>query len=113
MSKAMLETTLHQLQRTQPDAEIKWFDGSRFFNSRDEALAAGLQNDGLRRERKGDWRPGGDHKDPRAKYQIPRDVRRARFKERAFSGPKEDGESPANDAAPAPKPPFAERNTPR
>ena len=58
----MLETTLHQLQRTQPDAEIKWFDGSRFFNSRDEALAAGLGKDEVRRERKSDWRPGGDHK---------------------------------------------------
>ena len=106
--KAMLETTLHQLQRTQPDAEIKWFDGTRFFGSRDEALAAGLGKDEVRRERKQDWRPGGDHKDPRAKYDIPRDVRRARFKERAFSKPT-DGETSDSSEAPAPKPSFAER----
>ena len=27
-----------------------------------------------------DWRPGGDHKDPRDRFKVPRDVKRARFK---------------------------------
>jgi hypothetical protein len=26
-----------------------------------------------------DWRPGGAHKDPRARYKVPRDVKRARM----------------------------------
>jgi hypothetical protein len=29
------------------------------------------------RRRGRDWRPGGDHKDPRARFKIPRDVKRA------------------------------------
>jgi hypothetical protein len=32
-------------------------------------------------ERRGrDWRPGGEHKDPRDRFKVPRDVKRARFK---------------------------------
>jgi hypothetical protein len=27
-----------------------------------------------------DWRPGGVHKDPRDRFKVPRDVKRARFK---------------------------------
>jgi hypothetical protein len=30
-----------------------------------------------------DWRPGGEHKDPRDRFKVPRDVKRARFKDRA------------------------------
>jgi len=29
-----------------------------------------------------DWRPGGEHKDPRERFNVPRDVRRAKFKAR-------------------------------
>jgi len=29
-----------------------------------------------------DWRPGGQHKDPRDRFKVPRDVKRARFKAR-------------------------------
>jgi hypothetical protein len=32
-----------------------------------------------------DWRPGGSHVDPRAKYQITRDEKRARFKRRLIA----------------------------
>ena len=36
-------------------------------------------------ERRGrDWRPGGDHKDPRDRFKVPRDVKRARFKARQY-----------------------------
>ena len=37
--------------------------------------------DGERRGR--DWRPGGEHKDPRDRFKVPRDVKRARFKAQA------------------------------
>ena len=31
-------------------------------------------------ERRGrDWRPGGEHRDPRARFKVPRDLKRARF----------------------------------
>ena len=31
-----------------------------------------------------DWRPGGQHKDPRDRFKVPRDVKRARFKQKAW-----------------------------
>ena len=31
-----------------------------------------------------DWRPGGEHKDPRDRFKVPRDVKRARFKAQAW-----------------------------
>jgi hypothetical protein len=35
-----------------------------------------------RDDRRGrDWRPGGQHKDPRDRFKVPRDVKRARFKQ--------------------------------
>jgi len=74
--------TLKQLQRTQPDAVLKWFDRGRLWGSELEAL------DALKRRRQAgsgrgrDWRPGGSHVDPRKKYEITRDQKRARFKQR-------------------------------
>jgi hypothetical protein len=32
-----------------------------------------------------DWRPGGKHKDPRDRFKVPRDVKRARFKQNLWS----------------------------
>ena len=48
-----------------------------------------------------DWRPGGDHKDPRDRFKVPRDVKRARFKAKA----RRDRFSPKPGSPPAsPKP---------
>jgi hypothetical protein len=47
-----------------------------------------------REKRPKDWRPGGEHRDPRARYQLTRDEKRRRFKLRAVkerTGPKGDG----------------------
>lgn len=74
--------TLTQLQRTAPDAVLQWFDRGKLWAS-PEAARDALKSD--RRQpppRNRDWRPGGDHKDPRAKYKITRDEKRARFKKR-------------------------------
>ncbi|MEI6244396.1 MAG: hypothetical protein WCQ64_05045, partial [Acidobacteriota bacterium] len=106
--------TLKQLQRKQPDAVIRWFDGTRFFENQERADDRGRERDGFRKERKKDWRPGGDHKDPRAKYQISRDVRRARFKERLVMNSRADEpgtpDASAGSDAPRPeRPPFRER----
>src|SRR5690349_919050 len=75
--------TLRQLQHTQPDTTLKWFDRGRLWNSPEEAL------EDLRARRRDkpkargrDWRPGGAHKDPRARYQLTRDEKRARFRKR-------------------------------
>ena len=77
-----LVPTLTQLLRTQPDTRLMYFDQGQLWETREAADEAFAANRGLGKGRGRDWRPGGDHKDPRAKYDIPRDVRRARFKER-------------------------------
>lgn len=78
-----LVPTFRQLQRTQPTVRLCWFERGRVWASPDEAKAALRAEAPPDRERRGkDWRPGGRHEDPRAKYEIPRDVRRARFRAR-------------------------------
>jgi hypothetical protein len=101
--------TLRQLQRTQPDSMLKWFDRGRLWMSPAEA------DDALRaRRRTGpgrgrDWRPGGAHVDPRAKYRVSRDEKRARFKRRQRS-PKPPGPSgPPRAARSARRPPKRSR----
>jgi hypothetical protein len=76
-----LVPTLTQLQRTQPDAELRWFEGGRLWASPAEAEAARAERR-RRPKRPSDWRPGGDHKDPRARFELSRDEKRARFKRR-------------------------------
>jgi hypothetical protein len=84
--------TLKQLQRTQPDAVLKWFERSRLWRSPEEAATA-LKAPPRRPQpaRGREWRPGGEHRDPRAKYQLTRDEKRARFKKRRPSGGRPDG----------------------
>src|SRR3954451_22703997 len=97
--REMLLPTLHQLQRTQPDVTLKWFDRGRVWNSPLEAKEA-LQR--RRHERKPprskDWRPGGEHRDPRKRFELTRDQKRARFKARR---PRPGGQRPG----PRPRPP--------
>lgn len=83
-----LLTTLHQLQRTQPDVSLRWFDRGRVWSSPDEARAALTARRRSPRPHTREWRPGGLHKDPRARFKVPRDEKRARFKKRAQMGPR-------------------------
>ena len=84
--------TLTQLLRTAPDAMLQWFDRGKLWASPEaarDALKAERQAS-RPRDRDRDWRPGGDHKDPRARYKLTRDQKRARFKKRRpdWKGPK-------------------------
>jgi hypothetical protein len=76
--------TLRQLQRRNPDAVMKWFARGRLWSSPDEAHEAARQEALAKRaEKRGrDWRPGGAHQDPRARYERTRDERRRAFKEK-------------------------------
>jgi hypothetical protein len=58
--------TLHQLRRTNKDVVLRWFAGGRLWASPEEARQGrGRAVPGETRGR--DWRPGGDHRDPRAR----------------------------------------------
>jgi hypothetical protein len=78
-----LVPTLKQLQHTQPDAALKWFERGRLWSSPEEAQTAAREARLARGPaRSRDWRPGGAHVDPRAKYKLTRDQKRARWKQR-------------------------------
>src|SRR5215204_5339386 len=76
--------TLKQMQSRQPDAVMKWFARGKIWDSPEDAMSA-IRDEkrGPAGERRGaDWRPGGQHKDPRDRFKVPRDVKRRRFAER-------------------------------
>jgi hypothetical protein len=92
--------TLRQLQRTQPDVSLKWFERNRVWTSPEEAKEAQR----AQRQRrpigrpggpKSPWRPGGNHRDPRKRFELSRDQKRSRFKarQRFRKPPKPKGES--------------------
>jgi hypothetical protein len=74
--------TLKQLQARHPDAVLKWFSRGKLWHSQEEERLARAARDATREKRGRDWRPGGTHRDPRERFQIPRDERRRRFRER-------------------------------
>ena len=77
--------TLKQLQSRHPDAVMKWFARGRLWSSPDEMREqARLKRSGaLHRDRGPDWRPGGEHRDPRDRFKAkPRERRRKRFQPR-------------------------------
>ena len=104
--------TLHQLQRTQPDVQLRWFDRGRVWESPTHAAAALAQRRTRQRDRGPGWRPGGKHEDPRAKYQLSRDEKRARFKKRLRRGPPDRPPERASGAGPAPFPRHGRRPSP-
>ncbi len=101
--------TLKQLQSKQPDAVMMWFARGKLWPT-EEASAFSLRQERERGggERRGnDWRPGGEHKDPRDRFKVPRDVKRQRFAARARNERVEDerrGGARPNDDRPTGKP---------
>ena len=104
--------TFKQIQARHPDAQLRFFARGKLWYSDEEARAALLRDrrppprqDRPRsgEERRGrDWRPGGQHKDPRDRFKVPRDVKRARFKAQA----RRDRVEPRPDRPRGPRPPF-------
>jgi hypothetical protein len=100
--------TLRQLQARHPDAVLRWFARGRLWQSQEEERVALAARRSAERERRGrDWRPGGSHRDPRERFNVPRDEKRRRFRDRLYrdrsgpaperSGPREDRREPRED----------------
>jgi hypothetical protein len=81
-TRDVLVPTWRQLQRTQSDVTLRWFERGRLWES-PEAARFGMRAKPEAEKRRPDWRPGGDHRDPRARFELTRDQKRARFKDRA------------------------------
>ena len=84
--------TFKRLQEKHPDAEMKYFARGRIWASPEEARQAA---DAARQRRKPptrDWRPGGEHRDPRQRFKDAKtarnaDRRRQRFERRGTGKP--------------------------
>lgn len=86
--------TYKQLQRTQPEVSLRWFERGKVWESPAAAEAAvKLAATEARARRPKEWRPGGDHRDPKARFQLTRDQKRAKFKRQLIEDSK-DGPSP-------------------
>lgn len=94
--------TFNRIREKHPDAEMKWFARGRLWESPDEAQAD-LQRARIRRDR--DWRPGGDHRDPREVFKNKR-KREAGRREQASRRPQSrpDASSDTRTARPPSKP---------
>lgn len=76
-----LVPTLRQLQRTQTDVTLRWFERGKIWESPEAAIgAAKLAETTAREKRPREWRPGGEHRDPKARFELTRDQKRAKFK---------------------------------
>jgi hypothetical protein len=73
--RADLLPTFNRIREKHPDAEMKWFARGRLWASPEEAQAD-VQRARARRDR--DWRPGGDHRDPRQTFKTKRPREAAR-----------------------------------
>jgi hypothetical protein len=88
-----LMPTLVQLRRTNPNVEMKWFARGRLWDTPEQAQWA-ARNMPARAKRGKDWRPGGQHKDPRARVDLRRKVKTARPPAGAGGPPKAFGDKP-------------------
>ena len=92
--------TLKQLQARHPDAVLRWFARGKLWHSQEEERLARATRDVKREKRGREWRPGGAHRDPRERFQIPRDERRRRFRERLIRDRSETPPQPPGEPRP-------------
>jgi len=116
-SRDELLPTLRQLQGKHPDSVMKWFARGRLWESQEEERAA-ARNRAAREHRGRDWRPGGEHKDPRARFKVPRDVKRHRFaaqqrRESLGERDRPPRDRPREDSGPGSQPPWNREGRPR
>jgi len=105
-----LVPTLRQLQRTQSDVTLRWFERGKVWESPEAAIgAAKLSETEARERRTKEWRPGGEHRDPRARFEMTRDQKRAKFKREQSGGDGPKSESPFGPRAPREDRPRTDR----
>jgi hypothetical protein len=66
--QAELLPTHNRLSRTNPDVVMKWFARGRLWDSPEAEREARHRRTAPRERRDRDWRPGGQHKDPRQQF---------------------------------------------
>jgi hypothetical protein len=64
--------TLAQLRRTNKDVVLRWFSQGRLWDSPEQEKEVRTRPAVVPERRNREWRPGGAHKDPRARFQKKR-----------------------------------------
>ena len=106
--RADLLPTFNRIRDKHPDAQMLWFARGRLWESPEEALQD-LERVRARRDR--DWRPGGDHRDPRKRV---KEGPRVRDKSRREHKPQRPtGSRPAGSPPTGPPPTGARPTGPR
>lgn len=122
--------TFSRLRQKQPDAEMKWFARGRLWESPADARAE-LEHRRAREDERGngrtrgtdrggagagdrrgrDWRPGGDHRDPRQKFKDAKRSRNQRWRDERFAR-KQTGDRRQRESrvSSGPKPDWTTRN---
>jgi hypothetical protein len=101
--------TFNRIRDKHPDAEMKWFARGKLWAS-PEAAQEDLQRARVRRDR--EWRPGGEHRDPRKKLkEAPRGRDKSRREDKPQrptrkrpTGPRPTGPRPAGPRPTGPHP---------
>src|SRR5690242_17427561 len=60
--------TFNQLRRTNQDILMKWFERGKLWDTPEQAKWAAANAPRRHEPRGREWRPGGQHRDPRAKF---------------------------------------------
>src|SRR4051812_17964820 len=63
-----LEPTLFQLRRKNTNVVIKWFTRGKLWDTPEQAQWAARNPARPLEKRNREWRPGGEHQDPRARF---------------------------------------------
>src|SRR5262249_25999501 len=100
--------TIGQLKRTNEHVVLKWFAHGRLWDSPDAQRAAEHGPRPPREKRDRDWRPGGQHKDPRARFDKDAQRRKKREPRANWSASRPGRESDRDRGATA-RPPRADR----
>ncbi len=113
--------TFKRIQEKHPDAEMKYFARGKLWASQDEARAtaeARRAPDHRPESRGRDWRPGGEHRDPRQKFKDAKKDRNLEWRKQRFERRQPPGTTtrpPAANRPPdttrptTPRPPTAHR----
>src|SRR5262252_5142865 len=101
--------TITQLKRTNERVLLKWFAHGRLWDSPEAQRAAEHRPRPPREKRDSDWRPGGQHKDPRARFDKEAQRRKKREQRANWSASRPAGGSDRDRGAAGPRPPRPDR----
>src|SRR3954465_14218305 len=97
-----LQPTFEQLRKKHTNAVMRWFARGTLWDSPEHA---GRDGRDTRERRDKGWRPGGDHRDPRERFELERKARNAarrqdRFDRKSQPGRHGDAEGPPPGGSP-------------